>query len=62
MNTNPPYRYSFFPIYALVKKSLDSKNPQFRKQFYDNYSGEDEYILRVNIDKLYDLKWNKSKD
>lgn len=62
INSNPPYEYSFFPVYDLVRKSLNSNTPQFRKRFYDHYSGEDEYILRVNIDKLYDLKWNKRKN
>lgn len=59
INSSPPYEHSFFPVYDLIRKNLKCPTPQFTQNFYDQYKCEDEYILRVNINKLYDLKWNR---
>lgn len=53
------HKHSFFSVYDLVRRDLASENPQFTQKFYDDYSGEDEYIVCVDLDWMYDLKWNR---
>ena len=57
----PVYKRNFFPIYTLVRKDLASLTPHFSQTFYEDYKGEDEYIVRVDLNYLYDLKWSKKK-
>lgn len=58
----PIYKRNFFPIYDLIRKDLSSCNPKFREKFYARYSGEDEYIVRVDKSYLYDLKWSRKEE
>lgn len=55
------YYRNFFPIYHLIKKDLATATPHFRKEFYEQYKGEDEYIVRVDYNYLYDLKWSQKQ-
>lgn len=55
------YKRNFFSIYALVRKDLASSMPHFSQRFYEDYKGEDEYIVRVDLNHLYDLKWSKKE-
>lgn len=57
----PIYKRNFFPIYTLIRKDLASLTPHFSQTFYGDYKGEDEYIVRVDLKYLYDLKWSKKK-
>lgn len=52
---------NFFPIYTLIRKDLASSTPHFSQAFYEAYKGEDEYIVRVDLNHLYDLKWSKKE-
>ena len=56
------YKRNFFPIYALIRKDLASLTPHFSQTFYGDYKGEDEYIVRVDLNHLYDLKWSKKEE
>ncbi len=53
---------SFFPLCECIKKGTYCENPYFRKSFYEEYKKEDEYIVRVNQNWLYDLKWNRKRE
>lgn len=53
---------SFFPLCEFIKKGTYSPTPYFRESFYEEYKKEDEYIVRINQNWLYDLKWNKKKE
>lgn len=50
---------SFFPLCELIKKGVYCAKPYFCESFYEEYKKEDEYIVRVNRNWLYDLKWNR---
>lgn len=52
------YNRNFFPVYELVEKDLASSTPHFTQKFYNEYKGEDEYIVRVDLNCLYNLKWS----
>ena len=49
---------SFFPLCECIKKGTYCEKPYFSEAFYKEYKKEDEYIVRVNQNWLYDLKWN----
>lgn len=51
------YKRNFFSIYDLILKDISSSTPHFRQEFYEKYKGEDEYIVRVDLGHLYDLRW-----
>lgn len=50
---------SFFPLCEFIRKGTYCATPYFSKSFYEEYKKEDEYIVRVNQNRLYDLKWSK---
>lgn len=50
---------SFFPLCEFIKKGTYYATPYFRESFYEEYKKEDEYIVRVNQNWLYDLKWSR---
>lgn len=56
------YGRNFFPVYNLIRKDLATATPHFRKEFYEEYKGEDEYIVRVDYSYLYDLKWSQKQE
>ena len=49
---------SYFPLSECVKKAPT----QFPESFRKMCEMEDEYIVRVNYNWLYDLKWNKKPE
>lgn len=56
------HKRSFFPLCECIKKGTYCEKPYFREYFYEEYKKEDEYIVRVNQNWIYDLKWNKKKE
>lgn len=53
---------SFFPLCECIKKGYLYPAKYFTKSFYDEYKKEDEYIVRVNQNWLYDLRWSKKAE
>ena len=53
---------SFFPLRQCIKKGTYCEKHFFRESFYEEYKKEDEYIVRVNQNWLYDLKWNRERE
>lgn len=56
------YRHTFFPISELLKKESRSAKCKFSKGIIENYIKEDEYIMRVNLDRMYSCKWYQEKE
>ena len=52
---------SFFPLCEFIKKGAENPKKYFSQRFYNQYKGEDEYIVRVSQNYIYDLKWNRDK-
>ena len=48
---------SFFSVCECIKKGTYSEPSYFSKSFYEEYKKENEYIVRVNQNGLYNLKW-----
>lgn len=57
--TTVPHKHSFFPLHECVEKAMDNSVPAFSRSFCDMCHKEDEYIVRVDLDWMYDLKWSK---
>ncbi len=57
--TTVPHMRSFFPLRECVEKAMNTSEPAFLDSFCEMCKKEDEYIVRVNRNWLYDLKWNK---
>ena len=56
------HEFSFFPLRKCVENAMNCSTPCFSESFYEMCKKEDEYIVRVNQNWLYDLKWVKEKD
>jgi hypothetical protein len=51
------YRHTFYPLVDVLKKAKDSDGWGFSERLLENYTGEDEYIMRIDIENLHSLKW-----
>ena len=51
------YQNSFFPLAQLMEKDAKLEDPRIPTSIYERYKGEDEYIMRVNLDRMELLKW-----
>lgn len=53
------YIRNFFPLSALVDKDMQGPHPHFSTNLHEEFGCEDEYIVRVDLCYLYDLKWSR---
>lgn len=54
------YRYTFYPLIHVLEKAKASGGWGFRESFLDEFIGEDEYIMRVDLGNMHSLKWIKN--
>lgn len=54
------YKHTFYPIVDVLVKAIDSGGCGFSERFLNDYIGEDEYIMRINLGNIYCLKWLKN--
>lgn len=52
------YKNTFYPISNVLKKAQKSGGCGFSERLLNNYIGEDEYIMRIDLDYMQSLKWN----
>lgn len=55
------YTHTFFPLTELIRKEISHSDSKFSKNFYAPYLGEDEYIMRVNLNWMYSCKWYQER-
>lgn len=53
------YQNTFFPLVDVLKKAKEEGGYGFSSNFLDQYLSEEEYILRINLDRMHTLKWKK---
>lgn len=53
------YCHTFFPLSELIRKELSENSPNFTEDLYKPYLGEDEYIMRVDLNWMQSCKWYK---
>lgn len=53
------YRHTFYPLVHVLEKARDSGGWGFNERFLDEFIGEDEYVMRLDLGNMYSLKWIK---
>ncbi len=51
------YRNTFYPLSDVLKKAKDKGGWGFSERFLNTYSGEDEYIMKIDFSFMYLLKY-----
>lgn len=51
------YKNSFFPLCELLMKAKALGGCGFNNRFLSEYIGEDEYVMRIDKEKMYTCKW-----
>lgn len=53
------YRHTFYPLVDVLVRAKNAGGWGFSEWLLENYIGEDEYIMRLNLDQMHCLKWAK---
>lgn len=53
------YEHTFFPLVSVLIKAQNSGGSGFSERFLNNYIGEDEYIMRINMGDMHALNWKR---
>lgn len=54
------YRHTFYPLVNVLEKAKASGGCGFSERLLDDYIGEDEYIMRVDLVNMHSFKWIKN--
>ncbi|MGH2664846.1 hypothetical protein [Flavobacterium sp.] len=54
------YKHTFYPLVNVLIKARDSGGSGFSESFLDEFIGEDEYIMRINLGYSCSFKWVKN--
>ena len=53
------YEHTFFPLVNVLINAQNSGGAGFSERFLNDYIGEDEYIMRVDMGNMHTLKWKR---
>ncbi len=51
------YRYTFYPLVTLLEKAKALGGCGFTESFLNDYIGEDEYIMRIDLGNMHGFRW-----
>lgn len=51
------YRHTFYPLVDVLIKAKDSGGWGFTERLLREYIGEDEHIMRIDLDNINSLRW-----
>lgn len=54
------YRHTFFPLVEVLIKAKNSGGWGFSERLINDYIGEDEYIMRIDLGHMHGFKWVKN--
>lgn len=54
------YKHTFYPLVNVLEKAKASGGWGFTERFLDEYIGENEYIMRVNLGWMHSFRWMKN--
>lgn len=59
----PPgqYRHTFYPLVSVLEKARSCGGWGFSERLLNDYIGEDEYIMRIELGSMHGFKWLKEK-
>lgn len=53
------YKHSFYPLVDVLVRAKNEGGWEFSERLLNEYIGEDEYIMRINLDHMHSFKWTK---
>lgn len=54
------YKHTFYPLVSVLEKAKASGGCGFSERLLNDYLGEDEYIMRIDLGNMHGFKWIKS--
>jgi len=51
------YNHTFYPLVSVLIKAKNSGGCGFSETILNNYIGEDEYIMRFDLENMHSLRW-----
>lgn len=54
------YRHTFYPLVDVLLKAKNSDGWGFSERLLNDYIGEDEYIMRIDLGNMHSFKWAKN--
>lgn len=54
------YKSTFYPLASVLMKARNAGGWGFSERLLNDYIGEDEYIMRINLGFMHCLKWTKT--
>ncbi len=54
------YKHTFYPLVNVLVKVRDSGGGGFSERILNDYIGEDEYIMRINLRNMHRFRWMKN--
>lgn len=54
------YKHTFYPLVDVLEKARNAGGCGFSDWILNEYKGEDEYIMRINLGHMHCTKWIKS--
>jgi len=55
------YIHTFYPLVDVLEKARNGGGWGFSESLLNDYKGEDEYIMRINLANMHCFKWGKNK-
>lgn len=53
------FRHTFYPLVSVFEKVKASGGCRFRERFLDEFIGEYEYIMRIDLGNMHSFRWAK---
>jgi len=54
------YRHTFYPLVSVLEKAKVCGGCGFSERLLNDYIGEDEYIMRIDLENTHSLRWIKN--
>jgi len=54
------YKHTFYPLVSVLEKAKTSGKYGFSKRILDEYVGEDEYIMKIDLENMESFRWIKN--
>lgn len=51
------YAHTFYPLFSVLIKAKNSGGSGFSERILSDYIGENEYIMKIDIENMHSLKW-----
>lgn len=56
------YKHTFYPLFRVLEIARDSGGCGFSEKILDEYIGEQEYIMRVDLENMHSFRWEKRSE